>query len=251
MTSMQTMIGFHSILMRLSQDPTSIKELYIDIKRKDKRILDFIKKAEENKCKLYYVESAKLDSLSNYMKHQGLVAFCRKSNIKTVNIEDILDSSSGNPLLLILDEITDPHNFGSCFRTANASGVDAVISPRDRSANITNPVVGKVSCGASDTVPYIPVTNLARTMRLLRDYGITLVGTDGSSSKSIYEIDTKKPMAWVVGSEGKGMRRLTRDTCDEIVKIPMSGNVMSLNAGVATAICLFETVRQRKFSSTL
>ncbi|AGF48353.1 TrmH family RNA methyltransferase [Candidatus Kinetoplastibacterium oncopeltii TCC290E] len=248
MSSIQTIIGFHSILMRLNQDPVSIKTIYIDNKRKDKRTADIIKRAEENKCKLCYIESDRLDNLSNGMRHQGIVATCSKSNIKILNIEDVLDSSSENTLLLILDEITDPHNLGSCFRSANASGVDAIISPRDRSANVTNPVVSKVSCGASDIVPYIPVTNLARTMRLLKDYGITLIGTDGNASKSIYEIDTNKPIAWVVGSEGKGMRRLTRETCDEIVRIPMSGDVMSLNVGVATAICLYETVRQRQFT---
>lgn len=251
MSSIQTIIGFHSILMRLNQDPISIKKIYIDNKRKDKRTLDLITKAEENKCKLCYVESDMLNNLSNGIRHQGVVATCIKSNIKIVSIEDVLDANSENPLLLILDEITDPHNLGSCFRSANASGVDAIISPRDRSANITNPVVSKVSCGASDIVPYISVTNLARTMRLLKEYGITLIGTDGNASKSIYEIDTKKPIAWVVGSEGKGMRRLTREACNEIVKIPMSGDVMSLNVGVATAICLYETVRQRKFTSVL
>ncbi|AGF49062.1 TrmH family RNA methyltransferase [Candidatus Kinetoplastibacterium galatii TCC219] len=245
------MIGFHSVLMRLNQDPASIRIIYIDSKRKDKRTLDLIKKAEENKCELCYVESDRLNNLSNGVKNQGVVAACIKSNTKIASIEDVLDSNSENPLLLILDEITDPHNLGSCFRSANASGVDAIISPRDRSANITNPVVSKVSCGASDTVPYISVTNLARTMRLLKDYGITLIGTDSNACKSIYEVNTNRPIAWVVGSEGKGMRRLTRETCDEVVKIPMIGNVMSLNVGVATAICLYETVRQRKFINIL
>jgi 23S rRNA (guanosine2251-2'-O)-methyltransferase len=151
----------------------------------------------------------------------------------------------GPPLLLILDGVTDPHNLGACLRTADAAGVHAVIAPRDRAVGL-NATVQRVACGAADTVPYLMVTNLARTMRGLKDRGVWLVGTDDQAADSMHQIDARQPMAWVMGAEGEGMRRLTRETCDQLVNIPMLGSVESLNVSVASAVCLYETVRQRR-----
>ena len=148
------------------------------------------------------------------------------------------------PLLLILDEITDPHNLGACLRTADAAGVTAVVVPRDGSADL-GPVVRKVACGAADTVPFVRVTNLARTLRALRDAGVWLVGTSDGASGTIYEQDLTGATAVVMGAEGRGMRRLTAEHCDFLVNLPMQGTVSSLNVSVATGICLYEALRQR------
>ena len=158
---------------------------------------------------------------------------------------DTLEDSAGVPFLLILDGVTDPHNLGACLRTADAAGVHAVIAPRDRAVGL-NHTVQRVACGAAETVPYIMVTNLARTMRQLKDRDIWLVGTDDEAEQGMHQVDARRAMAWVMGAEGEGMRRLTRETCDELVTIPMLGSVESLNVSVASAVCLYETVRQRQ-----
>jgi 23S rRNA (guanosine2251-2'-O)-methyltransferase len=161
-----------------------------------------------------------------------------------VDIDEVLETIEGPPLLLVLDGVTDPHNLGACLRTADAAGVHAVIAPRDRSAGLSA-VVRRVACGAAETLPYIMVTNLARTLRQLKDSGVWLVGTDETGEQGISDVDTKGPTAWVMGAEGDGMRRLTRESCDVLVRIPMMGSVESLNVSVATGVCLYETVRQR------
>jgi 23S rRNA (guanosine2251-2'-O)-methyltransferase len=149
------------------------------------------------------------------------------------------------PLLLVLDGVTDPHNLGACLRSADAAGVTAVIVPKDNAASIT-PVVRKVACGAAEVVPFIQVTNLARTLKQLQDARVWIVGTTGEADESLYQQDLKGPIAIVMGAEGAGMRRLTKEHCDFLVKLPMAGSVSSLNVSVATGICLFEAVRQRQ-----
>jgi 23S rRNA (guanosine2251-2'-O)-methyltransferase len=178
--------------------------------------------------------------------HQGVVAFI--SPITYQQIEDIIPAiyeKGETPLILVLDGVTDPHNLGACLRTADAAGVHAVVAPRDRAVGL-NTTVQRVACGAAESVPYLMVTNLARTMRELKDRDLWLVGTDDTATQSIHQTDGKRSMAWVMGAEGEGMRRLTRETCDELVTIPMLGSVESLNVSVATAVCLYETVRQRQ-----
>jgi 23S rRNA (guanosine2251-2'-O)-methyltransferase len=190
-------------------------------------------------------DDALLDKLAEGGRHQGVVAevLPRASDPET-QLEEALESAAGAPLLLVLDGVQDPHNLGACLRSADAAGVAAVIVPRDRAAGMT-PVVRKVAAGAAETVPLVAVVNLARTLRQLKERGIWLVGTDDTADKGLYEADLKGPLALVMGSEGEGLRRLTRECCDLLVSIPMAGAVESLNVSVATGVALFEAVRQR------
>jgi 23S rRNA (guanosine2251-2'-O)-methyltransferase len=204
----------------------------------------FIEQAEKAGRRLHPVPMERLDGLSRGTRHQGVVALADERQL-AVDVDEVLDVIEGPPLLLILDGVTDPHNLGACLRTADAAGVHAVIAPRDRAVGL-NATVQRVACGAADTVPYLMVTNLARTMRGLKDRGVWLVGTDDQATDSMHQIDARQPMAWVMGAEGEGMRRLTRETCDQLVNIPMLGSVESLNVSVASAVCLYETVRQRR-----
>ncbi|MNY03159.1 23S rRNA (guanosine-2'-O-)-methyltransferase RlmB [compost metagenome] len=204
----------------------------------------FIEQAEKAGRRLHPVPTERLDGLARGTRHQGVVALADERQL-AVDVDEVLDVIEGPPLLLILDGVTDPHNLGACLRTADAAGVHAVIAPRDRAVGL-NATVQRVACGAADTVPYLMVTNLARTMRGLKDRGVWLVGTDDEATGSMHQIDARQPMAWVMGAEGEGMRRLTRETCDQLVNIPMLGSVESLNVSVASAVCLYETVRQRQ-----
>jgi 23S rRNA (guanosine2251-2'-O)-methyltransferase len=176
------------------------------------------------------------------------VAFAQTIKL-ALNLDELLDSISGPPLLLILDGVTDPHNLGACLRVADGAGAHAIIAPRDRSVSI-NATVTKVASGAAEAVPYISVTNLARTLRQLKESGIHLIGTDDQAPNSLYQQSLKQPLAIVMGAEGEGMRRLTRETCDELMYIPMHGSVSSLNVSVASGICLYEAQRQRMQKST-
>jgi 23S rRNA (guanosine2251-2'-O)-methyltransferase len=192
------------------------------------------------------VDAAVLDKLAEGGRHQGVLAeVVARSGDPETQLEEALEAASGPPLLLVLDGVQDPHNLGACLRSADAAGVAAVIVPRDRAAGLT-PVVRKVAAGAAETVPLVSVVNLARTLRELKERGIWLTGTDDSADKSIYDADLKGPLALVMGSEGEGMRRLTRECCDELVSIPMGGAVESLNVSVAAGVVLFEAVRQRR-----
>lgn len=244
MASTQVLAGFHAVVARLRHAPESVKEVYIEASRRDKRMLAFIEQVTRAGCKLHPVASERLDGLAKGTRHQGVVALCDERQL-AVDIDDVLDVIEGPALLLVLDGVTDPHNLGACLRTADAAGVHAVIAPRDRAVGL-NSTVQRVACGAADTVPYIMVTNLARTMRDLKDRGVWLVGTDDQASENMYKVDARQSMAWVMGAEGEGMRRLTRDTCDQLVTIPMLGSVESLNVSVASAVCLYESARQRQ-----
>lgn len=244
MASTQVLAGFHAVVARLRHAPESVKEVYIEASRRDKRMLAFIEQVTRAGCKLHPVASERLDGLAKGTRHQGVVALCDERQL-AVDIDDVLDVIEGPALLLVLDGVTDPHNLGACLRTADAAGVHAVIATRDRAVGL-NSTVQRVACGAADTVPYIMVTNLARTMRDLKDRGVWLVGTDDQASENMYTVDARQSMAWVMGAEGEGMRRLTRETCDQLVTIPMLGSVESLNVSVASAVCLYESARQRQ-----
>ncbi len=243
MAATQTLAGFHAVIARLRQAPDSIQEIYVEAQRRDKRMQALIEQATSAGRKVHPVSADRLDGLTGGSRHQGVVAIADARRLAD-DLDEVLDGIEGPALLLILDGVTDPHNLGACLRTADAAGVHAVIAPRDRSAGM-NTTVQRVACGAAESVPYLMVTNLARTMRELKDRDIWLIGTDDSAKESIHQTDTRRPMAWVMGAEGEGMRRLTRETCDELVNIPMFGSVESLNVSVATGVCLFETVRQR------
>jgi 23S rRNA (guanosine2251-2'-O)-methyltransferase len=188
----------------------------------------------------------RLDGLAKGTRHQGVVALALEQEL-AVDVNELLDDleEAGQvPFLLILDGVTDPHNLGACLRSANAAGAHAVIAPRDRAVGL-NATVSRVACGGAESTPYITVTNLARTMRMLREREVWLVGTSDQATHTFHQVDARRPMAWVMGAEGEGMRRLTRETCDELVSIPMMGAVESLNVSVASAVCLYETLRQR------
>lgn len=239
----QLLVGFHTVTARLRHAPEAIKEIYIDSSRKDKRMLMLIEQAERQGVNVYAVHTERLDGLAKGVRHQGVVALAEPRQL-AVNVRDVLDVIEGPALFLILDSVTDPHNLGACLRTADAVGVHAVIAPKDKAVGL-NSTVQRVACGAADTVPYLMVTNLARTMRELKENDICLVGTSDQAENTIYQVDAIRPMAWVMGAEGSGMRRLTTETCDELVHIPMGGAVESLNVSVASAVCLYETKRQR------
>lgn len=246
MASHQVLAGFHAVVARLRHAPATIKEIYIEASRRDKRMQSFIDQVQAAKIKLVPVPADRLDGLAKGTRHQGVVALA-EDNPLAVDIDEVLDALEDRgetPLFLVLDGVTDPHNLGACLRTADAAGVHAVIAPKDRAVGL-NATVQRVSCGGAETVPYLMVTNLARTLRQLKDRDIWVVGTDDQASSNLYAVDARRPMAWVMGAEGEGMRRLTRETCDELVTIPMAGSVESLNVSVASAVCLYETVRQR------
>ncbi len=241
----RALFGFHAVSARLRHDATSVRELYVDAARRDARMKSLLVRAQESGVKAIAVDTHRLDGLCGHAPHQGVVALADEIRLAT-SLDDLLDALAPGqvPLLLILDGITDPHNLGACLRVADGAGVHAVVAPKDRAAGL-NATASKVASGAAETVPYITVTNLARTLRELKERDIRIVGTSEDAQASIYDIDLAGPTAWVLGAEGEGMRRLTRETCDELVQIPMVGAVESLNVSVASGVCLYETLRQR------
>src|SRR5690606_27870271 len=244
MASAQVLAGFHAVVARLRHAPDSVKDIYVEASRRDKRMLAFLEQAERAGRRVHPVSAERLDGLARGTRHQGVVALADQRQL-AVDVDEVLDTREGPALLLVLDGVTDPHNLGACLRTADAAGVHAVVAPRDRAVGL-NSTVQRVACGAADTVPYITVTNLARTLRALKERGIWVVGTDDQATDSLHAVDARQPLAWVMGAEGEGMRRLTRETCDQLVNIPMLGSVESLNVSVASAVCLYEAVRQRQ-----
>jgi 23S rRNA (guanosine2251-2'-O)-methyltransferase len=239
----RVVFGFHAVLARLRADPSSVLELYVDESRHDARIRDVASQAERAGVKVMRVPTKRLDGFYGGGRHQGVVA---RVEVKSLShsLDEILDGVAGPPLLLLLDGVTDPHNLGACLRVANAAGVHAVVAPKDRAAGISA-AVSKVASGAAESTPYLMVTNLARTIDELKERGIWVVGTDGGAPQSLYEADLPEAIAWVLGAEGEGMRRLTRERCDLLLRIPMRGEVESLNVSVAAGVALFESVRRR------
>ena len=235
--------GFHAIQSRLRNDPESIHEIHVAEGRSDARSRDLMAQAETAGVRVIPTDGGRLDGMAGGARHQGVVARVDAQH-KVLKLEDVLETLEGTALLLVLDGVTDPHNLGACLRVADAAGAQAVIAPKDRSASL-NATAIKVASGAADTVPYVTVTNLARALRQLQEAGIWLIGAAGEAEQSLYQVDQTGPVAWILGAEGSGLRRLTRDTCDVLARIPMQGSVDSLNVSVATGVCLFEAVRQR------
>ena len=240
---MITLAGFHAVTARLRQRPETVREIYIDATRNDGRARDLKKLAEQLRVRMIPVDAKRLDGMSGGARHQGVVAQAEAVDMPKF-IEDVLEGLNEPPLLLILDGVQDPHNLGACLRVADGAGAHAVIAPKDRSVGLTLAAI-KVASGAAETVPYIPVTNLARTMRDLKDRGIWLIGTDDEAPESIYKAKLEGALALVLGAEGEGLRRLTKETCDGLVSIPMMGSVESLNVSVASGVCLYEARRRR------
>ena len=239
----RAVFGFHAVLARLRADPTSVVELYLDENRKDARARDLALVAEKAGVALMRVPTKRLDGFYGGGRHQGVVALVFDKPARE-SLEDLLDSLKEPPLLLVLDGVTDPHNLGACLRVADAAGAHAVIAPKDRAAGI-GATVSKVASGAAESVAYYMVTNLARTLDELKERSIWIVGADEHAEKSLYESDLPDAIAWVLGAEGEGMRRLTRERCDLLARIPMHGSVASLNVSVASGVCLFESRRRR------
>jgi 23S rRNA (guanosine2251-2'-O)-methyltransferase len=243
MSNTRFIFGFHAITSRLRQNPESIKQIFLDSGRRDQRARDLSNLAEAQGIRLILCDNVRLAGMAGEARHHGVVASIDASR-SYIAIEDILDTLTEPALLLVLDGITDPHNLGACLRVADAFGAHAVIAPKDRAVGLTATVY-KVASGAADSVPYIPVTNVARTLRELKTRGITVVGAAAEADNSLYSAALEGSIAWVLGAEGQGMRRLTRETCDRLISIPMLGSVESLNVSVSAGICLFETCRQR------
>ena len=235
--------GFHAVAAKLRHDPEAIQELHMATQRGDARARDLLARAELAGVRIIQTDSARLDGMAGTHRHQGVVARI-DARQKVFHLADILEDLPENALFLVLDGIQDPHNLGACLRVADAAGAHAVIAPKDKAVGL-NATAMKVASGAADTVPYIVVTNLARTLRELQEAGVWCIGAAGETDKSLYDIDQTGPVAWVLGAEGDGLRRLTRETCDELAKIPMYGSVESLNVSVASGVCLFEARRQR------
>jgi 23S rRNA (guanosine2251-2'-O)-methyltransferase len=239
----KTLVGFHAITSRLRQKPDTVSEIYIDATRSDARAKDLRAMAKQYDVRVIPVDAKRLDGMAGGVRHQGVVAQAQPVDMPKF-IEDVLEGIEEPPLLLILDGVQDPHNLGACLRVADGAGAHAVIAPKDRSVGLTTAAI-KVSSGASESVPYIVVTNLARTMRDLKDKGIWLIGTDDTAEQSLYKAKLDGAMGMVLGAEGEGLRRLTRESCDLLVSIPMFGSVESLNVSVASGVCLYEARRRR------
>lgn len=242
---LQWVHGIHAVQAMLKIDARQISELRFLRGRKDLRQQKVQALADAQEIPWSWTSRKELDQLAEGGNHQGVAALCRLATIPDESyLETLLERVGQAPLLLVLDEVTDPHNLGACLRTADAVGVHAVITTRDRSAGIT-PVVRKVASGAAETVPLVMVTNLVRTLERLKARGIWVIGADGAAQAMIYETDMTGPLALVMGAEGKGLRRLTRESCDRLIKLPMRGVVSSLNVSVAAGACLYEITRQR------
>lgn len=246
--SLNVAYGIHAVRTLLTRYPHRVRRVWLlDGGDAAVRLQEVRTLAENAGLAVHVGDVAELDRLSAGERHQGVVAeVAPRPGDPETQLEEALEALGDTPaLLLVLDGVTDPHNLGACLRSADAAGVAAVIVPRDRAAGMT-PVVRKVAAGAAESVPLVPVVNLARTLRELKDRGLWLVGTTDDAQRTIYDVDLTGPTVLVMGSEGEGMRRLTRETCDALVSIPMAGAVESLNVSVATGVALFEAVRQRR-----
>lgn len=242
--SFELICGIHAVWGRLKKYPASIVEIYLLQTRQDKRILELQTAAALQNIPIVFRSHPELDKMCSAVSHQGVAAKAETVSLPA-HIDDVLDALAEPALLLVLDGVQDPHNLGACLRSADACRAHALIVPKDRAVGLT-PAVRKVACGAAESIPFFAVTNLARTLRELKDRGIWVLGTAAEGAQELGTIGLKGPVAWVLGAEGEGLRRLTRETCDELIRIPMMGAVESLNVSVAVGICLFETRRQRR-----
>lgn len=235
--------GFHAVAGRLRQAPQSISEIYLDAERQDPRANELRRQAASYDIKVIDTARARLDGMAPPARHQGVVAKVRGDADKAPSLDDLLESLKEEALLVVLDGVTDPHNLGAVLRVADAAGAHGVIVPKDRAVGL-NATVRKVASGAAESVPLVSVTNLARSLDEMKEYGLAVVGASEDAPKTLYDIDIERRVAWVFGSEGAGMRRLTRERCDRLARLPMHGSVQSLNVSVAAAVCLFETRRR-------
>lgn len=235
--------GFHAVTSRIRHEASSVEEIYVDSGRSDRRMQELLHAAKAAGIRVIPADDQRLSNIVGTRRHQGVVAKAGELSLAR-NLDELLDAIDGPPLLLVLDGITDPHNLGACLRVADGVGAHAVIAPKDRAVGL-NATAAKVASGAAETVPYITVTNLARTLRELKERDILLVGTSDDVDQTIYDVNFTGGSALVMGSEGEGMRRLTRETCDVLVSVPMFGSVESLNVSVASGVCLYEARRQR------
>src|SRR5881394_1220572 len=239
-SSTKTLHGFHEVIARLRQRPESVRELFVAEARQGPRMRDIVARAETAGCRVKVVDAERLCEMARTEHHQGVVAIVDAATPE-LTLEEVLDAAQEPPLLLVLDGVTDPHNLGACLRGADAFGAHAIIIPKDRAVGV-NATVAKAASGAADTVPVITVTNLARALRDLKARDVWIVGAE-TGGESLFDADVTGPIAWVLGAEGAGLRRLTRESCDRIVGIPLQGTVESLNVSVATGICLYATRR--------
>lgn len=238
-------LGINSARSALKFGAERVAELWLDRRRRDRRLAELAAAAREASVPVRQVQREALDQAAGGANHQGAIAWVRGSTARPgQDLDGLLATLKHPPLLLILDGVTDPHNLGACLRSADGAGADAVIAPKDKAAGLT-PVAVKVASGAAESVPFVPVTNLARTLARLKDAGVWLVGTADNAEASLFEADLRGPMGLVLGGEGSGMRRLTREHCDLLVRLPMRGRVESLNVSVAAGVCLYEALRQR------
>ena len=238
--------GLHAVSAVLANPHRTIYKIFISQERGDKRLQDIINKAQKATITLETLSAQKMNQRIADYNHQGIVA--QASALPEYNeghLLPLLEASKNPALILILDGVTDPHNLGACLRSADATGVDFVVIPKDKSASIT-PVVSKVACGAAESVPLVRVTNLARAMDTLKEQGVWIYGAAGEATASIYQTECTGSMAIAMGAEGEGLRRLTREHCDGLFSLPMIGTVESLNVSVATGVSLYEVLRQRQ-----
>ncbi len=243
MAARQVLFGFHAVTVRLKTAPESVREIHLDATRRDARMRQFVARAQEAGVRLIDSDDTNLQRLCGTHKHQGVVARV-DAVFQPRTIDEVLEDVSGAPLLLLLDGVTDPHNLGACLRVADGAGAHALIAPKDHAVGL-NATVAKVASGAADTVPYLMVTNLSRCIAALKAQGIRVIGTAEDAAQSIHEADLRGPLGLVLGAEGKGLRQLTRTSCDALVRVPMFGAVESLNVSVAAGVCLYEARRQR------
>jgi len=239
----RVIFGFHAVKSRIRQDAAQVDALYVQDSRDDPRMRDLLAAAAQSGLRVMPVGRERLDRLAGTTHHQGVVATVAADATKP-DLDAILDALGEPALLLVLDGVQDPRNLGACLRVADGLGAHALVAPKDRSVGLT-PTVAKVASGAAETVPYVAVTNLARTLRALQERDVRVVGAHADGTRALADADLGGPTAWVIGAEGEGLRRLTRETCDELVRIPMLGSVESLNVSVACGICLYESRRQR------
>ncbi len=241
--SNKILFGFHAVTVRLKAAPKSVLDIHVDASRRDQRMRQFVERAKESGVRLIESDDDRLQKMCGTHRHQGVVARVEVIALSH-SLDDTLDAVDGDPLLLVLDGITDPHNLGACLRVADGAGAHGLIAPKDHAVGV-NATVAKVASGAADTVPYFMVTNLARSLNELKERNIRVVGTSDDAPLSLFDADLRGPLALVMGAEGGGMRQLTRKTCDLLVRLPMHGAVESLNVSVASGVCLYEAVRQR------
>ena len=237
--------GVHAVSALLANPHRHIKTLFVSQERQDKKLQSIVEKAEQSQVSVEKLTPQQMQQRFAQFNHQGLVASASAlPEYNESHLLALLEASKNPCLILILDGVTDPHNLGACLRSADAAGVDFVMTPKDKSASIT-PVVSKVACGAAESIPVVRVTNLVRSMELLKAEGVWVYGAAGEANRTLYQQDCKGPMAVVMGAEGDGLRRLTREHCDDLFSLPMQGSVSSLNVSVATGIALYEVLRQR------